>query len=59
MRSLILITGAGIVPCGIRDFGVTSLKEIGKDFAMSRVDAALKQEFVPFLNDLAVKDKVS
>ena len=49
----------GIVPCGISEFGVTSLKEIGKESAMSRVDAALKYSFSAFLNDLARKDKVS
>ena len=49
----------GIVPCGISEFGVTSLKEIGKESAMMRVDAALKREFAHFLNDLAGMDKVS
>ena len=50
---------AGIVPCGIREFGVTSLKQIGKETSMTRVDAALKREFPSFLNDLSAKDKVS
>ena len=49
----------GIIPCGISEFGVTSLQEIGKDSAMSRVDAALKHSFSGFLNDLTRKDKVS
>lgn len=38
---------AGIVPCGIREFGVTSLKALGVDASMAEVDAALKQHF-PF-----------
>jgi lipoyl(octanoyl) transferase len=42
----------GIVPCGISDFGVTSLAAQGKETAMSRVDAALKRSFRQFLNDL-------
>ena len=50
---------AGIVPCGIREFGVTSLRQIGKETSMTRVDSALKREFPYFLNDLSAKDKVS
>jgi lipoyl(octanoyl) transferase len=42
----------GIVPCGISEFGVTSLAEQGKETAMPRVDAALKRSFPHFLNDL-------
>jgi lipoyl(octanoyl) transferase len=49
---------SGIVPCGISEFGVTSLAELGKQMPMTRVDAALKQSFRRFLNDLerACKD---
>ncbi len=36
---------AGIVPCGIREYGVTSLKEMGKDVSLSEVDAVLKRTF--------------
>lgn len=36
---------AGIVPCGINEHGVTSLKALGVDASMEEVDAALKQEF--------------
>ena len=49
----------GIVPCGISEFGVTSLKQIGKEIAMTRVDDALKRHFPHFLNDLSDSDKVS
>jgi lipoyl(octanoyl) transferase len=42
----------GIVPCGIADFGVTSLSELGKQMPLTRVDAALKRSFSPFLNGL-------
>jgi lipoyl(octanoyl) transferase len=42
----------GIVPCGISEFGVTSLAELGKQIGLSGVDAALKQSFPQFLNSL-------
>lgn len=38
---------AGIVPCGIREYGVTSLKALGADVSMAQVDAALRKHF-PF-----------
>jgi lipoyl(octanoyl) transferase len=43
---------SGIVPCGISDFGVTSLSELGKESAISSLDAALKRKFRFFLNTL-------
>ncbi|NCC21307.1 MAG: lipoyl(octanoyl) transferase LipB [Alphaproteobacteria bacterium] len=34
---------AGIVPCGIRDYGVTSMREVlGRNVAMAEVEAALR-----------------
>ncbi len=35
----------GIVPCGISEHGVTSLKALGIDASIEEVDAVLKQEF--------------
>jgi lipoyl(octanoyl) transferase len=49
----------GIVPCGISEFGVTSLAELGKQLALTRVDTALKRSFQPFLNGLEGTCKVS
>jgi lipoyl(octanoyl) transferase len=43
----------GIVPCGIAEFGVTSLAAQGKQYGMKRVDDALKRAFPHFLNGLA------
>jgi lipoyl(octanoyl) transferase len=43
---------AGIIPCGIADFGVTSLAELGKQMPMQRVDAALERSFSQFLKGL-------
>ena len=42
----------GIIPCGIADFGVTSLAQCGIETPMSRVDACLKRSFRLFLSDL-------
>jgi lipoyl(octanoyl) transferase len=43
---------SGIVPCGIADYGVTSLDKLGKQMSLTRVDAALEQSFLPFLKAL-------
>lgn len=42
----------GIVPCGIHEFGVTSLDQQGKQMSLTTVDAALKRSFQRFLNSL-------
>ena len=49
----------GIVPCGIAEFGVTSLAALGKEMPMTRVDTLLKENFRHFLNTLSESDKVS
>jgi len=36
---------SGIVPCGVREHGVTSLADLGITASMADVDAALKQSF--------------
>ena len=43
---------SGIVPCGISEFGVTSLDLLGKQMPMQTVDAALKRCFLGFLSEL-------
>lgn len=43
----------GIVPCGIADYGVTSLERLGKDSSIKRLDLALEQSFPSFLNSLS------
>ena len=48
-----------IVPCGIADFGVTSLRELGKQNAMSAVDGALERGFASFLSALKAQCKES
>jgi lipoyl(octanoyl) transferase len=50
---------SGIVPCGISEFGVTSLAGLGKQTPMAAVDAALKQGLCHFLNGLEGRCKVS
>jgi lipoyl(octanoyl) transferase len=49
----------GIVPCGIAEFGVTSLAELGKHMSLTVVDCALKRTFPPFLNGLESPCKVT
>lgn len=48
----------GIVPCGISEFGVTSLDALGLAADMARLDDNLRAEFPAFLRDLTVTNKV-
>jgi lipoyl(octanoyl) transferase len=50
---------SGIVPCGIAEFGVTSLAQLGKQIGVECVDAALKRSLPQFLNGLKEPCKVS
>ncbi len=43
---------SGIVPCGIEEFGVTSLQALGKAASMADLDAALHSTFPDFLGNL-------
>jgi lipoyl(octanoyl) transferase len=50
---------SGIVPCGISEFGVTSIASLGVKVDMAGLDAAIQRTFPAFLSSLAAADKVS
>ena len=58
-RSPDLAHFAGIVPCGISEFGVTSIASQGLEVGIDALDAAIKRRFPAFLSSLSVADKVS
>lgn len=45
---------AGIVPCGIREFGVTSLAALGVEVGMDQVDLALQAAFIEVFEKAAL-----
>jgi lipoyl(octanoyl) transferase len=47
----------GIVPCGIAEYGVTSLEALGAGTEMSALDAALASTFPRFLSDLGAPEQ--
>ena len=44
---------AGIVPCGIRDHGVTSLVDLGLPITMAEFDVVLREAFVEVFGAVA------
>ena len=50
---------SGIVPCGIAEYGVTSLDALGKAADMADLDAAISSAFPDFLGNLSRITKVS
>jgi lipoyl(octanoyl) transferase len=45
----------GIIPCGLAEFPVTSLTDLGSEAAMADLDSALVAEFEGFLKNLSQK----
>jgi len=49
----------GIVPCGISEYGVTSLAALGKGAALAPLDAALSANFRQFISHLAPNEQAT
>ena len=47
---------SGIVPCGIAEYGVTSLSELGRPTLINMIDVVLQNGFPNFLNSLTTMD---
>ena len=50
---------SGIVPCGVRQHGVTSLADLGRDIHMKAVDAALAECFMRRVGPIRVVEHTS
>lgn len=48
---------SGIVPCGIAEHGVTSLKALGHAVSMDEVDKALRETFTTIFADTTLRDE--
>lgn len=46
---------SGIVPCGLPDFGVTSLHALGVKVTIDEVDAVLREEFAKVFDDSIIR----